>query len=302
MEKESDKLDKSFQTYLKQQKHQKIQLSEDITNIWNDYSFGKTLLESRNSMTPLKSRHSHQTPKTDLKMTNALLAAEINAISQSEPGDRFENPFKQFAVEKLLMMQRPTTVTVKKSNIAAIKATEDQNQLNRVHVEPALQTISSESSYGQLPSPKRNDLNISSKIQIEEKLMAAAKSSKETPLLAPLTDVMSQPKMENNTNDKEIAKIASDDDKKNESTNGKVSIASPTVSSPTSISSAPSPIHLESPKVDVEMEPAVEVDNLPLKRFTAVENESETDYDLEESLEISIGPKQDISSSEDVWI
>lgn len=296
MENESENLDKSFQAYLKQQTTQKIQLNEDISSIWHDYTFGKVLLQGRNLTAPYKTLLPHQMPATDLKIQKTSLAAEIDALTQIDSEKSFENPFKQFAAEKLFLKLTPISATTKVPDISSVKTIDFANQRDIWDVESLLQTISSESSYGRLPSPKRNGLDNGKEIQILDKPVAPVVNQKEEPPIRRFTEKLDSPK--NNGNTKEIMKIDSRDDEQNQS------YYSSDATLATSPESSPLSEDIDEPqKISVEIEPAADVNNLPLQtqKFVGTDHDSVTDDELEESLEISIGPKHDASSSEDVW-
>lgn len=326
LENESEKLDKSFQTYLKQQTTQKIQLNEDITNIWQDYTFGKVLLERHSLTTPRKALLSQQKSTMD---SNRMLAAEIDALTQVESTNEFENPFKQFASEKLFPKRRPSSAVTKNQNKAAIKTIDIDYQLEMGQLESLPQTISSESSYGQLPSPKRNGFKENSKIPSPEKSVAPVANQNAGSSERKDEDNVNPNNSENDANgvkmkislreNTEIHRKSSLTDigiiQMPAVTSVPVVSSLPALSSMSTVSSAPivssivavsslpaMPMpSVEAKEIDGDVKPAVS--NLPLsiREYVSADHDSVTDEELDESLEISIGPHRDASSSDDAW-
>lgn len=261
-----------------------MQLDEDITNIWHDYTFGKILLENRDLTTSRKTLLPHQTSITNSTLLNSVRSAEIDThtVASFDTKKTFKNPFKQFSTEKTFAKRRPKSEISKNQNIAALESNDSNNQRDKVHIELALQTVSSESSYGQLPSPKRNGFNGNNKILLRQG--------------KPITSVVNQMAVsegesENHINVKE-SKITSSGNTENEQNINNEQL-------PLAIASTDV---IEPRKIVLEMEPAPAANNLPLKppEFICAEQDSVTDDELNESLEISIGPKRDASTSEDI--
>lgn len=301
LENESEKLDKSFQAYLNQQTTRKLQLNEDITNIWHDYTFGKVLLESRDLTTPRKTLL--QSAITNPKMPDTILAAANKEdLANIDSAKTFENPFKQFAAEKLFPKRRPNSASkTRTQSIATIKTIDYNDRRDEEHIESMLQSISSTSSYGQLPSPKKNGSINNSKIPSQANPVASIVNQKAAPPdpAYEYPKIVITQKSETTAND-EATKHAPTED-----TAIRQHINSPNIDVLTSplISSEESAVDAEPKKILVEIEPATNASNLPLQReeIVAADHDFVTDDELEESLEISIGPKHDASSSEDVW-
>lgn len=331
LENESEKLDKSFQTYLKQQTTQKIQLNEDITNIWQDYTFGKVLLERHSLTTPRKALLSQQKSAMDSKISNTMLAAEIDALTQFEPSNEFENPFKQFASKKLFPKRRPSSAMTKKQNKSVIKSIDFDYQLEKGQFESLPQTISSESSYGQLPSPKRKSFKENNKISRQEKSAAPVTNQNAGSSERKEEENMNLKNSGNNANDVKIKIPFREDTEKHRKTSltdieafqmpaitsvpvpsslpapssmSTVSSA-PIVSSVAAVSSLPAmplpSVATEAKEIVGEIKPAAK--NLPFstREYVSADHDSVTDDELDESLEISIGPHRDASSSDDAW-
>lgn len=305
LENESEKLDNSFQAYLKQQTTDKNQLTEDIANIWQDYTFGKVLLDSHNLMTPRKMLGPHQrSPAADnLRMSNKVLAAEIDALAQLDTEMTFENPFKQFSSQQLFPTRRPNAAATK---ILKVKTTDFGANRETEPVKASHQTTSSESSYGQLHSPKRNLLNNNKDISSQEKPGAEISELKAAPPVHQIGADVIEKTRENNANDVEIVpRDIAENPVKNNSMMIDVLLRS---LAPSSLSSQISPditAAAEPKEIRVEVKPAIEGNNLPLPNdtdvFVSALHDSATDDDLDESLEISIGPRRNASSSEDDW-
>lgn len=318
MESESEKLDKSFQNYLKQQANQKTRLNEDITNIWQDYTFGKSLVESHNLKTPRKALLPHQTA-TNLKTPTSELAAEIDALVQLDSKNTFENPFKQFSSNKLFPKRRPYSATTKTQTIQPIKLIGFADQRHIEHIESLLQTISSESSYGRLPSPKRSGSNNTYEIPMREKPLETVLSQESVTPVREYAEIVNLPKNENDGKDKETDSATHDEKKIQHQNSNDVSPTSSVPSSLHAVSSSPPAVPssppavslssssanaIEPKKIVVEVEPAAEANYSPLRtqEFAAADDSSSiSDAVLDESLDISIGPIRDASSSEDVW-
>lgn len=102
-------------------------------------------------------------------------------------------------------------------------------------------------------------------------------------------------------NDASVRKIESATrvDPENQQQNHNDKLASPAVSSlPTAVAAT------DPKKILVEVDSAAEGNYLPLQTREMISDDQDTsmtDDDLDESLDISIGPKRDASSSEDVW-
>lgn len=297
LENESEKLDKSFQAYLNQQTTRKIQLNEDITNIWHDYTFGKVLLESRDLTTPRKTLH--QTSNTNPKMTDTA-AADKEALAQIESAKTFENPFKEFASAKLFPKRRPNSASKSRTqSITTINTIDYNDRRDEQHIESMLQSISSASSYGQLPSPKKNGSNNNIKIPSQANAVVSTAHQKSAPPAYEHSKIVNPQKSETTANEEATIFAPTED------TENRQHINSPNIdvlTSPT-ISSEESAVDPEPKNILVEIEPATKASNLPLEteEIMATDHDSVTDDELEESLEISIGPKHDASSSEDVW-
>lgn len=301
LENESKKLDESFQAYLKQQTTRKIQLNEDITNIWHDYTFGKVLLESRDLTTPRKMFH--QTSITNTKMPETILTtgAGIVALAQIDSTRTFENPFKQFASEKLFPKRKSNTAAAQTQikSIAAVKSIDSNDERDEEHIETLLRSVSSESSYGRLPSPKRSCSNNDIKIPAPPNTVATV-NQKATPPLHEYPAIVDLQNSEATAIEEAISTIVP-----RVATENRQLIESPDIdvlTSPT-ISPLESAVAPEPKKIVVKIEAAGEANNIPLqtKDFMGADHDSVTDDELDESLEISIGPKRDASSSEDVW-
>lgn len=176
MENEGEKLDESFQAYLKRQHTDKNQLNEDLSKIWQNYNFGKSILGQHNLLSvqclSLKEQQKTALPLYSNSSTKDLTAYQADINKQLNDVNKirsFENPFKKFSPADLFSDKRALKSATSFDLKRASKSSSSQtiNYLNQNADENENKSIikitdktdrSSDSSYEQFPSAlKKNN-------------------------------------------------------------------------------------------------------------------------------------------------
>ena len=110
METEGEKLDESFQAYLKRQHSEKSQLNDEISRIWQNYSIRKSILDQNvinRKLTPTMT----VCPMQQIQTKDGTFANETNQqfhsvllddLESSNNDQQFNNPYREIRPEKLI--------------------------------------------------------------------------------------------------------------------------------------------------------------------------------------------------------
>lgn len=176
LEQESEKIDKSFQAYLKRQTIEKTRLSEDISKIWQNYNLEKSILDLHNGHTKVNAivdKQQCETPRKSIETlaaqpNNNVLPTKLSTVSnfnllltEQSPTKRngnvsklFENPLKNFSIENFLMnVDKPKNANVN-DGIHGTNQLIETNEINQNDADKeneCEQSSSDFTSYGKLP-------------------------------------------------------------------------------------------------------------------------------------------------------